>query len=117
MSGLVSYLAGRNAEDQVMQRYIENGYRLLGRRWRGGAGEIDLIFETGGEVVFVEVKKSRSFAKAALRLSQHQIARILKSAEDCLGNFPRQSLTPMRVDVALVDQHGRIEMVPNALMA
>ncbi len=117
MSGLTSYLAGKAAEDSVLQHYLDRHYRLVCRRWRGRGGEIDLVLSHGEELVFVEVKKSRSFAAAALRLTKRQIARLLRSAEDCLGHFPLQSLTAMRFDVALVDGGGQIEVVENALMA
>jgi len=116
MSGLTSYLAGLAAEDQVARHYCRAGHRILCRRWHGRAGEIDLVFEKDRESVFVEVKKSGSFAKAAVNLSRKQIGRLQRSAEDCLGHFERQSLTPMRFDVALVDETGRIEVIENALM-
>jgi putative endonuclease len=115
MSGLVSHLAGKSAEDMVLRAYAEHGHRLLCRRWRGPAGEIDLVLEKGGEIVFVEVKKSKSFAHAASHLSRAQIARLLCSAEAALGFFPKGSLTPMRFDVAVVDATGRIDVIPNAL--
>lgn len=117
MSGLVSYLKGRAAEDTVLQAYCGRGHRLLCRRWRGPGGEIDLVFEKDGEVVFVEVKSSRSFAQAVAHLTQRQIARLLASAEAGLGFFGKGSLTPMRFDVALVDGAGRIDVIPNALVA
>jgi len=116
MSGLTSYLAGQAAEAQVARLYADNGHRLLCRRWMGRGGEIDLIMEKASEIVFVEVKKSRSPEKAAANLSQRQIGRLLQSAEDCLGHFERRSLTPMRFDVALVDGTGQIHVIPNALM-
>jgi putative endonuclease len=115
MSGLVSHLAGKSAEDMVLRAYAEHGHRLLCRRWRGPAGEIDLVLEKGGEIVFVELKKSKSFADAAAHLSRAQIARLLCSAEAALGFFPKGSLTPMRFDVAMVDATGRIDVIPNAL--
>lgn len=117
MSGLRSYLTGKTAEDGVMRAYSEAGYRLMCRRWRGEGGEIDLVLSKGDEVVFVEVKSSRTLAEAAQRLSQRQIARLMASAEAALGFFGRGSLTPMRFDVALVDRAGRIDVIPNALMA
>ncbi|NKX44105.1 YraN family protein [Roseicyclus persicicus] len=117
MSGLRSYLAGKAAEDSVMQAYVARGHRLLTRRWRGPSGEIDLIFEKGGEIVFVEVKSSRSLAAAAAHLTRRQIGRLLASAEAALGQFASGSLTPMRFDVALVDGAGRIDVIPNALQA
>jgi putative endonuclease len=101
----------------VLQGYIDHGYRLLTRRWRGKAGEIDLVMELDGEIVFVEVKASKSHARAAENLSQRQIARLLRSAEDCIGSFPKGACTPMRFDVALVDGSGRIDVIRNALAA
>jgi putative endonuclease len=117
MSGLRSYLSGKAAEDSVVKAYSAQGCRVMCRRWRGPGGEIDLVLCKGDEVIFVEVKSSRSFAEAAGHLSQRQIARLLTSAEAALGFFARGSLTPMRFDVALVDGAGRIEVIPNALMA
>ena len=117
MSGLTSYLAGKVAEDRVLSAYFGQGYRLVCRRWRGPGGEIDLVLSKDGEAIFVEVKSSRSVADAAAHLSQRQIGRLLASAEAALGFFARGSLTPMRFDVALVDRAGRIDVIPNALMA
>lgn len=117
MSGLRSYLSGKAAEDSVLAAYSGQGYRLVCRRWKGPGGEIDLVLSRDGEAIFVEVKSSRSFAEAAAHLSRRQIGRLLASAEAALGFFARGSLTPMRFDVALVDGTGRIDVMPNALMA
>lgn len=35
------------------------GYRIVARNWRCAHGEVDLIAEDGGELVFVEVKTRR----------------------------------------------------------
>lgn len=88
MSGSVSYHAGLSAEDQVTRHYARDGHVILARRWRGPAGEIDLVAEKDGTVVFIEVKKSRSHARAAERLSQRQLHRIYCSAEDFIGHLP-----------------------------
>lgn len=117
MSGLRSYLVGKAAEDAVLEAYRTAGHRLVCRRWRGPGGEIDLVLEKDGEIIFVEVKSSRSFALAVAQLSRRQIARLLASAEAALGYFGAGSLTQMRFDVALVDQMGRIDVIPNALQA
>ena len=77
----------------------------------------DLVMEKDGEVIFVEVKASRTHARAAEALSRRQIGRLLRSAEHCLGTFPKGLATPMRFDVALVDGQGRLEVIMNALAA
>lgn len=89
----------------------------MARRWRGSAGEIDLVMEKDGEVIFVEVKASRTHARAVEALSRRQIGRLLRSAEHCLGFFPKGLATPMRFDVVLVDGQGRLEVIVNALAA
>lgn len=117
MTGRVSYETGKAAEEQVAQLYCREGYLLLARRWRGPAGELDLVFERDGEVVFVEVKASCDFSRAVLSLKQRQIARIYKSAGHFIGFLASGQETLSRFDVALVDQLGRIERVTNAISA
>jgi len=117
MSGSISYHAGLSAEDQVTRHYARDGHVILARRWRGQAGEIDLVAEKDGTVVFIEVKKSRSHARAAERLSQRQLHRIYCSAEDFIGHLPAGANTDCRVDVALLDGQGQIDILPNVLCA
>lgn len=47
---------GRRGEDCAAQYLQQAGYTLLERNWRCQQGEIDLIAERNGDVVFVEVK-------------------------------------------------------------
>lgn len=117
MSGLVSYRAGLSAEDAVAARYAAQGGRVIARRWRGGGGEIDLVLEVGGIVVFVEVKQARDLARAATRVSPAQQARLLAAAEVCLAGLPGAGAPrDCRFDVALVDGAGRVEIVANAFL-
>jgi putative endonuclease len=115
--GSRNFHAGAAAEAQVARSYERSGHSLRARRWRGAAGEIDLVLEKAGEIVFVEVKSSATHASAAQALTRRQVRRLLQSAEDYLGRMPRGSLTPMRFDVALVDRQGRLDIIPNALAA
>ncbi|GGB20225.1 YraN family protein [Allosediminivita pacifica] len=114
LRGLTSYHAGCAAEDGVAAEYERQGCTVLRRRWRGRAGEIDLIAEKDGALIFVEVKKSRSFAAAAARITTRQVGRIFAAAEEYAFAGPRGSLTDFRVDLALVDAHGSVELRENA---
>lgn len=117
MSGARSYHAGLAAEDQVARLYSRSGRTVAARRWRGLSGEIDLIFRDGAEVIFIEVKQSRTHAQAAEHLTPRQMRRIYGAAEEFLGGEPAGALTPCRIDVALVDGMGRIEILENAIAA
>jgi putative endonuclease len=112
-----NYHAGLSAEKTVERFYVRRGAQARAARWRGPGGEIDLILSEGDTVVFVEVKKSRTHAQAAQRVTPRQIARILASAEAYLGDCPDGLLTKARVDVALVDAQGDVDIIPNVSMA
>lgn len=100
-----------------MRAYLDRGMTVAHHRWRGKAGEIDLVLRDGAEVVFVEVKKSRSCEHASLHLLPRQIERLLRAGEEFVGSEPAGTLTPMRFDVALVDGQGGIQILENALGA
>jgi len=115
LAGAVGHRAGLAAETAVAAHYLRSGIAIAARRWRGSAGEIDLIGRDGGEIIFIEVKKSRSFARAAERLTQRQIARILGTASEFLAGEPGGQDSSVRFDVALVNSAGEIEVLENAL--
>jgi putative endonuclease len=112
----MAHARGLAAEGQVETRYLKRGATLLHRRWRGQGGEIDLVLKDGDTVVFVEVKSSKTHAQAADMLRPRQVERLCLAAEEFLGTQPQGSLTPMRIDVALLDQDGRIDLIENAFM-
>lgn len=97
--------------------YGRSGRAVCARRWRGEAGEIDLIARDGAGVIFIEVKQSRTHAEAAEHLTRRQMARICGAAAEFLEGEPGGQLTEARFDVALVDAVGRIEILENAFAA
>jgi putative endonuclease len=113
MSGARSYHAGFAAEDIVLRAYEAAGHRLRARRWRGRAGEIDLILDGPDGLVFVEVKAAATHETALQSLSHRQLARITRAAEEYLGTLDGPGLVAMRIDLAAVDGQGRVEIVPN----
>lgn len=115
--GARAYHSGLAAEDSVARDYERRGYRMLARRWRSGAGEIDLVADDSDELVFIEVKKARSFATAAARIGRRQMQRISIAAQSYLEISGRSSLTNMRFDVALVDAGGSVQLIENAFEA
>ena len=112
--GSMSYHAGLAAEGRIAQDYARRGFALARQRWRGKSGEIDLIVRDGDGLIFVEVKQSRDFERAALALGAAQMRRLYRSAEEYLGTQPNGSLTEVRFDVALVNGHGEMNIIENA---
>lgn len=114
MSGETSYHAGRVAEEIVTRRYQDCGHTLAATRWRGKSGEVDLILRNGAQVVFVEVKKSASFARASTRLVRRQMDRLLGAAAEFVADEPHGQLTDMRFDLAMVNGQGQVQIIENA---
>lgn len=112
--GKTAFHAGVAAENRIAQDYERRGFAIARRRWRGKGGEIDLVIRDGAALIFVEVKQSRDFARAAQSLSARQMQRIYQSAEEYLAQEPNGSLTDVRFDVALVDGSGATQIIENA---
>ncbi|MBM1634225.1 YraN family protein [Sulfitobacter mediterraneus] len=112
--GRLAFHAGLAAENRIAQDYERRGFTVARRRWRGKGGEIDLIVRDGNALIFVEVKQSRDFNRAAESLSIRQKRRIYASAEEYLASEPAGSLTDVRFDVALVDGRGDTRIIENA---
>lgn len=113
--GALAYYSGLSAEEQVARDYLHRGMRLVAQRWRGKAGEIDLIFQRGAEFIFVEVKRAKTIANAALRISAKQQERICLAAQEFLGTQPGGLLSDMRIDAAFVDGQGHLVVLENAI--
>ncbi len=113
---------GRDGEEVARRFYESRGYGLVARNYRVPGGEIDLIFEQAGELVFVEVKSRRS---AGYGLPQEAVGRrkqqkIVKAAMWFLerGGYDNHSV---RFDVIAVlfrpDGSSEIEHIPHAFDA
>ncbi|QQA42333.1 YraN family protein [Pelagovum pacificum] len=107
-------MAGLSAETAVERHYGRNGLPVVGRRWRGRGGEIDLIAADGDGLVFVEVKKAQTHDAALWRVTRRQAQRIMDAATEFVGAMPKGLLTAMRFDIATVDAHGEVRIVENA---
>lgn len=102
MSGGERRLLGRWGEGQAAEYLRKKGYRLVDAGWRCRFGEVDLIVEKGGFLVFVEVKlrKDDRFAQAREFVDGHKQQRLLLSAQLYLSQNQTQ-LQP-RFDVVEV---------------
>ena len=78
------------------------GYRILDRRYRCRAGEIDLVARRGGHVAFVEVKVRDDLAAAAESVTPRQQSRIARAAEQWLAKKAQNRDYDVSFDVVLV---------------
>ncbi|MCX8023303.1 MAG: YraN family protein [Syntrophorhabdaceae bacterium] len=53
-------LEGSKGEESALWALKENGYRIIEKNYRSPFGELDIIAEEDGYLVFVEVKKRNS---------------------------------------------------------
>jgi len=113
--GQRNHLAGQAAEMQIARYYERRGYRLMHARWRGRAGELDLVMQGIEQVVFIEVKSSKTLAGAIEMVTPAKLGRITQVAGEYLGGLPSGELTPSRVDIACVDRQGSIEVTENVI--
>lgn len=116
MSGQTSYLKGLAAEDIVARAYERCGFDVLERRWKTREGEVDIVARHKDKIYFVEVKSSRSFDQAALRITPRQQERIQNAALLYLAEKAKTVDVDCRFDAALVDGSGRVKVLPNAFM-
>jgi putative endonuclease len=93
---------GRRSETLASVMLMLKGYRILGRRVRTKAGEIDLIAKSpSGIICFVEVK-AREAGNAAQTLGPRQQARIARAAALYLAARPGAARKGVRFDIVTV---------------
>ena len=113
----VAFRLGLSAESRAAAMLVAKGFRILARRWRSPAGEIDIVARRRKLLVFVEVKARDTLDGAAESVTPQQKRRICAAAEAWLAVNPDDSITDMRFDAMLVAP-GRIPRhIPSAFDA
>lgn len=106
--------AGRGAEEAAAAALLREGWRVLARRARTPAGEIDLVAERDGLLAFVEVKARPSLNEAAYALGPRQRARLVAAAECWIAANPGHGAAGMRFDVVIVAADGTARRIADA---
>lgn len=101
---------GRGGELAALILLLLKGYRLRHRNWRGPSGELDLVVERGGRIVFVEVKtrSSELYGGAVAALDRDKRLAIARTAASYLGRFALWD-RPCRFDLVAIE---RVERFP-----
>lgn len=112
---------GKAGEELAVGRLEELGYRVLERNYRCPLGEIDLVAEDAGCLVFVEIKTRRGGntgeAKEAVDLrKQRQITKVARHYLKTRGSPGSRARFDV-VAVSLDRGRERVELVRNAFEA
>jgi putative endonuclease len=101
------------AGESEAERYLRSkGFRILERNLRSRTGELDLVADDGGVLVFVEVKArgTEAFGGAIHAVDGRKQMRVVRQAAQYLASC-REPNRPCRFDVILVESTG-----PNAVI-
>ncbi len=77
------------------------GWRIIGRRVRVRAGEVDLIARRGGTIAFVEVKARATNAELATSIDQYRLRRVAAAVEALAPRYAKNG-EDVRIDVVLI---------------
>ncbi len=98
----VAFKLGLSAENRAAALLIAKGFRIVARRFRSSAGEIDIVAKRGPLLIFVEVKARARLDDAAWSVTERQKRRIASAASAWLADHPDDATCDMRFDAVLV---------------
>ena len=95
---------GKLGEDRAVRELERRGYAILARRYRTRHGEIDIVADDDGTIVFVEVKarEGDEHGGAAAAVTARKQRRLTAMAVDYLARN-RVTDRPCRFDVVAID--------------
>jgi putative endonuclease len=109
-------IQGQAGEDRAFAYLLEQGLTLVERNFRCKGGEIDLIMQERGMLIFVEVRKraDSSYGGAAASVTARKQARLILAAHVFLQRY--RMPPPCRFDVMAIDG-DRMTWLKNAIDA
>lgn len=119
MRGARAWDRGLRAEQAACDALLRDGWRILLRRARTPAGEIDIVAErcesSGATLLaFIEVKHRPALVDAAAALTPRQQRRLLAASEILLALNPDWTQTDIRFDLMLVDGSFAVRRIADA---
>jgi putative endonuclease len=109
-----AFRLGLSAEMRAAALLMTKGFRIVARRFRSPAGEIDLVARRGNLLVFVEVKARDRLDDAAYSVTERQKRRIAAAAGAWLADHPDDALCDIRFDALLVAPRRWPHHIPGA---
>ena len=101
MKRQIAEQSGRDGEARAAFWLKAKGWRILDRRVKTPAGEIDLVAKRGTLVAFVEVKWRKKPADLDLAIDERRLARVASAAEAVAHRYAGEG-EDIRIDVILL---------------
>ncbi|TYC54111.1 YraN family protein [Rhodobacterales bacterium] len=108
---------GLSAETRAAWYLRLTGWRILKRRYKTKAGEIDLIAKRRKTVAFIEVKARKSRAAGLEAVTPASRRRISRAARIFVAEHPKAGFFTLRFDVVVVRPWALPEKIENAFEA
>ncbi|MEI6776754.1 MAG: YraN family protein [Chloroflexales bacterium] len=112
---------GDFGESAARSHLVRTGYTVLASNWRCRIGEIDLVAQQGGQIIFVEVRTRRVGGPVPPEesLSPAKLRRMANLADAYMIEANLPAHTPCRIDLIAidVDRAGRIARLEHVLNA
>jgi putative endonuclease len=112
-----AFKLGLSAETAAAALLIAKGFRIVARRFRTSAGEIDIVAKRGALLIFVEVKARAALDDAAWSVTDRQKRRIASAATAWLAANPDDANCDMRFDAVLVAPRSLPQHITGAFEA
>ncbi len=112
---------GQRGEQYAAHYLTDHGYVVRARNWRCPVGEIDLVTEKDGVLIFVEVRTRRGdrLGTPEESITPAKRARLIAAAQTYLGE-QGQADRDWRIDVVAIEigMHGEVKrctLIENAI--
>ena len=92
---------GRKAERRTAWWLRLHGWRIVARRVRCSAGEVDIIARRGRMIAFVEVKTRRTSADLDTAIDAYRLRRVVAATHALAPRFARAG-EDIRIDILLI---------------
>jgi len=105
--------SGRRGERIAAWWLRLKGWRILDKRVRTPAGEVDLVARKGNLIAFVEVKSRATAAELDFAIDERRLSRVAAAAEVLMPRYAGPG-DDIRVDVILLAPGTRPRHIENA---
>ena len=98
-------------EDNVIEYYEKAGYEVLDTNYTIPGGEIDIVVQKDGEIVFVEAKVVDSIDDLMWYIKPQKLKFLEKTIQDYM--YKKNLEFDVRLDVAFVKDNNILEVFEN----